>query len=200
MGSDQRQVVLLRHGRQTDSKWYYIATDGKLTVSTTIDSCEVGADGTKKDAARIWNVTERQLIKYLAHERIYEMEGSMTLMGLVPGITYDAALYIRYSSDEISKSPILKINPNISWTHYIQLMRMQSEDERHFYELEFTGLPEKSSYTETEQEQKLIDHLQQFLLELEKGFAFMGRQVQFTFEADAVRTKRGQNHERGIYL
>ena len=32
MGSDQRQVVLLRYGRQTDCKWYYFAADGKLTV------------------------------------------------------------------------------------------------------------------------------------------------------------------------
>ena len=129
--------------------------------------------------------------------------------------------YFIYSSDEISKSPIGKFNPNISWTHYIQLMRITNEDERKFYELEiaynnwsirefqrqfdtslyerlalsrnkekvrelsekgqivespqdlfkdpyileFTGLPEKSSYSETELEQKLIDHLQQFLLE-----------------------------------
>ncbi|MCL2878516.1 MAG: PDDEXK nuclease domain-containing protein, partial [Acidobacteria bacterium] len=40
------------------------------------------------------------------------------------------------------------------------------------YVLEFTGLAEKAEYTETELEQKLIDHLQQFLLELGKGFAF----------------------------
>ena len=32
MGSDQRQVVLLRHGRQTGGKWHYFAADGKLTV------------------------------------------------------------------------------------------------------------------------------------------------------------------------
>jgi len=51
--------------------------------------------------------------------------------------------------------------------------------------LEFTGLPEKSFYTETELEQKLIDHLQQFLLELGKGFAFMGRQVRFTYEEES---------------
>ena len=53
------------------------------------------------------------------------------------------------------------------------------------YVLEFTGLPEKSLYTETELEQKLIDHLQQFLLELGKGFAFVGRQVRFTFEEES---------------
>jgi predicted nuclease of restriction endonuclease-like (RecB) superfamily len=53
------------------------------------------------------------------------------------------------------------------------------------YVLEFTGLPEKSSYTETELEQKLIDHLQQFLIELGKGFGFMGRQIRFTFEEES---------------
>ena len=51
--------------------------------------------------------------------------------------------------------------------------------------LEFTGLSEKSAYTESELEQKLIDHLQQFLIELGKGFGFMGRQVRFTFEEES---------------
>jgi predicted nuclease of restriction endonuclease-like (RecB) superfamily len=149
--------------------------------------------------------------------------------------------YTVYSGAEIGQSVITQFSPNISWTHYIQLMRIANEDERHFYELEiaqngwavrefqrqfdtslyerlalsrdkekvrelsekgqiiespqdllkdpyvleFTGLPEKSLYTETELEQKLIDHLQQFLLELGKGFAFMGRQVRFTFEEES---------------
>ena len=47
--------------------------------------------------------------------------------------------YLIYSNDEISKSPILKFNPNISWTHYIQLMRIANEDERRFYELEIAN-------------------------------------------------------------
>ena len=49
------------------------------------------------------------------------------------------------------------------------------------YVLEFAGLPAKADYSETELEGRLIDHLQQFLLELGKGFAFIGRQVRFTF-------------------
>jgi len=53
------------------------------------------------------------------------------------------------------------------------------------YVLEFTGLPENFSYSETALGQKLIDHLQQFLLELGKGFAFMGRHVRFTFEEES---------------
>jgi predicted nuclease of restriction endonuclease-like (RecB) superfamily len=138
---------------------------------------------------------------------------------------------------QIGETALAKFNSAISWSHYIQLMRIKNLDERRFYEieiasnnwslsefkrqfntslyerlalsrdkdkvmelsrkgqviekpadlfkdpyvLEFTGLESKEVYTETELEQKLIDHLQDFLLELGKGFAFMGRQVRFTF-------------------
>ena len=55
------------------------------------------------------------------------------------------------------------------------------------YVLEFTGLPEMASYSESDLEEKIIDHLQQFLLELGRGFTFVGRQVRFTFEEDPYR-------------
>ena len=149
--------------------------------------------------------------------------------------------YSVYSDFEIQESLIPKFNSNISWTHYIQLMRVKDKNERIFYELEianngwsirefqrqydsslyerlalsrdknkirelsekgqvielpqdlfkdpyileFTGLPEKASYSETDLEQKLIDNLKDFLLELGKGFAFMKRQSRFTFEEDS---------------
>lgn len=48
------------------------------------------------------------------------------------------------------------------------------------YTLEFLGLPQKEQYSEQELEQKLIDNLQVFLLELGKGFAFIGRQYPLT--------------------
>lgn len=50
------------------------------------------------------------------------------------------------------------------------------------YVLEFLGLPEETKYSETELEQKLIGKLEHFLLELGKGYAFVGRQVRFTFD------------------
>ena len=52
------------------------------------------------------------------------------------------------------------------------------------YVLEFLGLPELPAYSETELESRIIDHLQQFLLELGTGFAFIGRQVRFTFDEE----------------
>lgn len=52
------------------------------------------------------------------------------------------------------------------------------------YVLEFLGLPELPSYSETELETQIIDHLQQFLLELGTGFTFVGRQERFTFDEE----------------
>jgi predicted nuclease of restriction endonuclease-like (RecB) superfamily len=42
--------------------------------------------------------------------------------------------------------------------------------------LEFLKIPEPYHLSETDLETRIIDHLQQFLLELGKGFAFIGRQ------------------------
>lgn len=50
------------------------------------------------------------------------------------------------------------------------------------YILEFLGLPEESNYSESVLEQKIIDRLQAFLLELGKGYTFVGRQVRLTFD------------------
>ena len=50
--------------------------------------------------------------------------------------------------------------------------------------LEFTGLPVLPRYTEKRLEQRLIDNLQQFMLELGKGFTFVGRQVRLTFNEE----------------
>ncbi len=55
------------------------------------------------------------------------------------------------------------------------------------YVLEFLGLPELPEYSETELETRIIDHLQQFLLELGTGFAYIGRQVRFTFNEEHFR-------------
>jgi predicted nuclease of restriction endonuclease-like (RecB) superfamily len=44
------------------------------------------------------------------------------------------------------------------------------------YVLEFLGIPEDTRFSESELEQRIIDNLQLFLLELGKGFAFVARQ------------------------
>ena len=50
------------------------------------------------------------------------------------------------------------------------------------YVLEFLGLPEVSSLHEKQLESAIITHLQNFLLELGKGFAFVARQKRLRFE------------------
>jgi len=49
------------------------------------------------------------------------------------------------------------------------------------YSLEFLGLHEQAKYNETDLESAIISKLQQFLLELGKGFLFEARQKRFTF-------------------
>ncbi|MBI5297778.1 MAG: DUF1016 domain-containing protein [Chloroflexi bacterium] len=50
------------------------------------------------------------------------------------------------------------------------------------YVLEFLGLPEDPSVSEVEMETAIITKLQNFLLELGKGFSFVGRQVRVSTE------------------
>jgi predicted nuclease of restriction endonuclease-like (RecB) superfamily len=52
------------------------------------------------------------------------------------------------------------------------------------YVLEFLELQENTHLLEKELEQSLIDHLQEFLLELGKGFSFVARQKRITVEND----------------
>ena len=52
------------------------------------------------------------------------------------------------------------------------------------YVLEFLGLKELPEYSESKLESRIIDNLQRFLLELGTGFAFVGRQVRFTFDEE----------------
>lgn len=163
--------------------------------------------------------------------------------------------YLIYS-DRISATPLRKLDNknstftsktieaqthsfNLSWSHYLKLMRITDPKERYFYEiesiqnnwslrelerqfdtslyeriilskdkkgvlsdnlkkyhspqnpedvikdpyiLEFLGLEESKKYSETDLEQAIIDKIEHFLLELGKGFAFIGRQQRFTFD------------------
>ena len=52
------------------------------------------------------------------------------------------------------------------------------------YVLEFLNLREASTLTEVELETALLNHLQEFLLELGKGFSFVARQQRITIDGD----------------
>ncbi len=50
--------------------------------------------------------------------------------------------------------------------------------------LEFLGIKDVPELTESHLEQALLDHIQEFLLEIGKGFCFVGRQVRITIDGD----------------
>jgi len=88
---------------------------------------------------------------------------------------YDSALYLRLALSK-DKQGILELSKKG------QVIEKPEDAIKDPFIIEFTGLPENSSYSETELEQKLIDKLEHFMLELGKGFTFAGRQVRFTFD------------------
>jgi predicted nuclease of restriction endonuclease-like (RecB) superfamily len=53
------------------------------------------------------------------------------------------------------------------------------------FTLEFLGLEEKSAYTETVLENRILSNLQKFMLEMGKGFLFEARQKRFTFDEES---------------
>ena len=61
-----------------------------------------------------------------------------------------------------------------------QIVTQPAELVRDPYVFEFLKIPEPGHLTETELESLLCDHLQPFLLELGKGFTFVGRQYRIT--------------------
>lgn len=63
-----------------------------------------------------------------------------------------------------------------------QIIEKPSDIVKDPYILEFLGLEERPNYSESELETEIINKLEMFLLELGKGFTFVGRQVRFTFE------------------
>lgn len=144
---------------------------------------------------------------------------------------------------KVTDSPIKSTGKypfTLSWSHYLILIRIESDEERRFYEieaqkqnwsvrqlqrqynsslyerlalskdkdaimrlaqegqtvnkpddiiknpltLEFLGLKSDVSYSETKLENAIIDKMQQFLLELGKGFLFEARQKRFTFDEE----------------
>ncbi len=61
-----------------------------------------------------------------------------------------------------------------------QLVEKPSDLIREPYVLDFLQIPEPYQLSESELEERIISKLQQFLLELGKGFAFIGRQYRIT--------------------
>lgn len=92
----------------------------------------------------------------------------------------NTSLYQRLSISK-DKTTVLKL------AEKGQIIEKASDLIKDPYILEFLNLTESNTYSETELEEKLINKLEHFLLELGKGFTFVGRQVRFTFDEEHFR-------------
>jgi predicted nuclease of restriction endonuclease-like (RecB) superfamily len=85
----------------------------------------------------------------------------------------DSALFLRLAASK-DKAGILQLAAQG------QLVEQPANLLREPYIFEFLKIPEPYQVSETQLESHLCDHLQQFLLELGKGFTFVGRQYRIT--------------------
>ena len=88
---------------------------------------------------------------------------------------FDSALYTRLSLSR-DKKKVLELSQKG------QIIEKPEDLIKDPYILQFIGLPEQSSYSESELEEKLISKLENFLLELGNGFTFVGRQKRISFD------------------
>lgn len=150
------------------------------TLSTQFENLPVTKEGRKfflsfshyVSLMRISNIEERHF---------YEIESVRNGWGVKElARQYDSALYERLALSR-DKEGIERLSTEG------QIIDKPEDLLKDPYVLEFTGLPELVKYSETDLEAKIIDHLQEFLLELGRGFTFVGRQVRFTFEDEHYR-------------
>ncbi len=70
----------------------------------------------------------------------------------------------------------------LSLTREGQALTKPADSIKNPYILDFLGIPDKSQFHESDLESAIIANLQEFLLELGKGFAFVGRQKRLQFD------------------
>ena len=85
----------------------------------------------------------------------------------------ESGLFMRLAQSK-DKEGVLQL------AHHGQKIQTAEDVVKDTYTLEFLGIEDKNRFKESELEQKLIDNMQKFLLELGKGFAFVDRQYALT--------------------
>ena len=85
----------------------------------------------------------------------------------------ESLLYERTGLSNLKDIPLQKFNE--------ELELLPENVFRNTYLLEFLGLENKEGYSESDLEESIITHLQNFLLELGRGFCFEARQKRITF-------------------
>lgn len=152
---------------------FYIVYSKQQTVSANSVAPQTGSDSFQLSWSHYLKLMR---IDDDLERRFYEIEASKNNWSLRElNRQYDTALFTRLA---LSKSPdeILSL---VEKGHIIEKPQDAIKDP---YVLEFIGLPEQNRYSESDLEQKLIDKLEHFLLELGNGFTFVARQNRISFE------------------
>jgi predicted nuclease of restriction endonuclease-like (RecB) superfamily len=111
-----------------------------------------------------------------SERKFYEIEAFKNNWSLIElQRQYDSALYTRLALSR-DKEKVLEL------AEKGLVVEKPKDATKDPYVLEFIELPDKSIYSESDLEQKLIDKLENFLLELGTGFTFVARQKRITFE------------------
>ena len=120
-------------------------------------------------------------IKDENERRFYEIEATQGAWSIrVLQRQYNSSLYERLALSR-DKNEVMKLAAEGN------VIIKPSDSVKQPTVLEFLGLEEKASYSETDLESALIDKLQKFLLELGKGYLFEARQKRFTFNRAAYK-------------
>jgi len=111
-----------------------------------------------------------------SERRFYEIESVKNNWSLRElNRQYDSALFTRLSLTR-DRGQVLRLSKEG------QLLEKPEDIIKDPYILEFIGLHDKASYSESELEQKLIEKLEHFILELGTGFTFVARQDRISFD------------------
>lgn len=149
-------------------------------MSTQFESLPVTKEG-RKFFLSFSHYVSLMRMPSIDERHFYEIEAARNGWGVKElGRQYDSALYERLVLSR-DKAGVERLSTEG------QIIEKPEDLLKDPYVLEFTGLPELAKYSETDLETKIIDHLQEFLLELGRGFTFVGRQVRFTFEDEHYR-------------
>jgi predicted nuclease of restriction endonuclease-like (RecB) superfamily len=162
----------------SNSKNYSISHDNELiTISQTLSTKSQIRQTTSDKFKLSWShYLKLMRIQDEKERKFYEIEAYKNNWSLRElQRQYDSALYTRLSLSK-NKDEVLKLSEK---GHYVEKAKDLIKDS---YILEFLDLPELNNYSESDLEQKLIDKLEHFLLELGTGFTFVARQNRISFE------------------
>ena len=175
---------------------FYITYSKSSTLSTNSDPEQISelvsqiseADEKSKTLSTIFETRNLSLVLTWSHytflmridnkdeRNFYEIESAKNNWSLRElKRQYDSALYTRLALSR-DKDEVKKLS------EIGQVIEKPKDIIKDPYILEFLGLPEKHSYSESNLEEEIINKLEHFLLELGNGFTFVARQKRITFD------------------